>query len=132
MVSERLTRRVPQAWQAALLGMLASLPATAVVNWLPNSEATIGGGVMVIGAMIAGAVAAGRSINPTAAGLRAGFLGGVIGVLAFVVTVGMTATWSATRIVFFTFAGVMVLSIAPVFGLVFGWIGGWVANVVSA
>ena len=130
MLPERLTRRVPQVWQAALLGLLASLPATAVVNWLPNSEATIGGGAMVIGAMIAGAVAANRSIHPTAAGLRAGFLGGVVAVLAFVGTVGVTATWSATRVVFFTFAGVMVLSIAPVFGLVFGWIGGWVANIV--
>ena len=53
-------RSVPQVWQIAIFGTVASVPATVVLNWLPDSEATIGGGVMIIGAMIAGALAVSR------------------------------------------------------------------------
>lgn len=122
------TRSIPQVWRITILGVGASLPAAAVMNWLPNSESTIAGAVMIIGASVAGAIAAGRSTAPSAAGLRAGFLGGVIAVLTYVFTEALTATWSASRLAFFVFAGGVVLCISPVFGLVFGRVGGWVAN----
>jgi len=64
---------IPQTWRPAILGTIAALPATIIINWLPNSEATIGGGVMMVGSLIAGAVAANRSIKPGAAGLVVGF-----------------------------------------------------------
>lgn len=86
---------------------------------------------MVIGATIAGAVAAKRSVDPAAAGLRAGSLGGVIAVAVFVLTEGSTVSWDLNTGVFFLIAVVMLLSVAPVFGLVFGRIGGWVANTVA-
>ena len=59
--------RIPQVWQVAILGTIASLPATIVIDWLPNSEATVGGGVMIVGALIAGGIAVSRSIEPSAA-----------------------------------------------------------------
>jgi hypothetical protein len=131
MLSNTRIRRIPQVWHVAILGTIAALPATVLINWLPNSEVTVGGGVMLVGAMIAGAVAANRSVDPSAAGLRAGFLGGVIAVSVFILTEGTTVTWSLNTIMFFLVAVVMLLCISPVFGLISGRIGGWVANTVA-
>lgn len=61
MFPDLRTRRVPQVWNVSILGVIASLPATAGINFLPYSKATAGGGMMIIGAMIAGAIAASRS-----------------------------------------------------------------------
>jgi hypothetical protein len=124
-------RRIPQLWQIAILGVIAALPATVVINWFPNSEVTVGGGVMIIGAIIAGSVAVNRSVEPSAAGLRAGFLGGIITVSAFILTEGTTVTWSLNTFVFFLIAVVMFLCVSPVVGLIFGRIGGWVADTVA-
>ncbi|ADQ68511.1 hypothetical protein C499_14085 [Halogeometricum borinquense DSM 11551] len=138
MVSPLPTRTLQTEWRFALIGALASLPVAAVVNSLPNSEATLGGGVMIIGAFIGGAIAAIRSASPDAAGLRAGFLGGVIAVLTFIVTVvsaassGTVAAWTLSRIVFWVAGGVLVLCVAPIFGLGCGRVGGWAANTVSS
>lgn len=137
-MSSSLLRTIPSAWRFALVGALASLPVAIILNWLPNSEATIGGGIMIIGAFIAGVIAAIRSTDPGAAGLRAGFLGGVLAVLTLIVTVistvgsGTTAVWPLSRVVFWIFASGLVLCIAPVFGLGCGRVGGWMANTVAS
>lgn len=131
MLSYTRVRRIPQVWYVAILGTIAALPATVLINWLPNSKATVGGGVMLVGAMIAGAVAANRPVEPSGAGLRAGFLGGVIAISVFLLTEGTTVTWSLNTIVFFLIACVVFLCISPVFGLISGRIGGWVANTVA-
>ncbi|MFC6942534.1 DUF5518 domain-containing protein [Salinirubellus sp. GCM10025818] len=78
---------VPSAWRFAIIGALVSLPVTVLVNWLPDSEADIAGGIMIFGAVIAGVIAAKRSTSPGAAGLRAGVLGGITAPLTTVVTV---------------------------------------------
>ena len=135
-MSPSLLQAVPSAWRFALIGTLASLPVAAIINLLPNSEATVGGGVMIIGAFIAGVIASARVTDPDAAGLRAGFLGGVLGVCSFTVTVvgtatgGTAAAWPLSRVVFWVFAVVLVLCASPVFGLVCGRVGGWIANTV--
>jgi len=127
---------VPSAWRFALVGALASLPVAAIINRLPNSEATLGGGVMTIGAFIAGVIAAVRVTEPDAAGLRAGFLGGVLGVSSLIVTVvstsasGTAAAWPLSRVVFWVFAIGLGLCVASVFGLVCGRVGGWMADTV--
>lgn len=131
MLSNTRIHRVPQVWRIAILGAIAALPATVVINWLPNSELTIGGGVLLVGATIAGAVAGERSVDPSAAGLRAGFLGGIITVSVFILTEGATVAWSLNVIVFFLIAIVMFLCISPVVGLISGQIGGWVASYVA-
>ncbi|WP_049904671.1 DUF5518 domain-containing protein [Natrialba asiatica] len=131
MVSPLRIHTLPAAWRFALIGALASLPAIAVLERLPNSEATIGGGIMIIGAFIAGVVAALRSSDPSAAGLRAGLLGSTIGPLVFLVTAGTTATWSLSRVVFFVFAGGLTVCASVLFGVGFGRVGGWMANTVS-
>lgn len=130
MLSALHPRRIPEVWWIAILGTVASLPATGLVNWLPDSRATIGGGVMIIGATLAGALAVTRSVDPSAAGLRAGFLGGIIALLTFVFTEALTVTWSMSRLVFFGFASGVVLFISPLFGSLFGRIGGWVAGIL--
>ncbi|WP_339106432.1 DUF5518 domain-containing protein [Haloterrigena salinisoli] len=132
MVSPLRVHTLPATWRFALIGALASLPITAILNWLPNSEATIGGGIMIIGALIAGVIAAIRSSDPSAAGLRTGFIGGVIGLFVFVVTVGTTATWPLPRVAFFVFASGLVVCGSSLFGLGFGRVGGWVANTAAS
>jgi len=129
------TRALPTAWQFALIGALVSLPIAILINRMPNSEATIGATIMIVGAFIAGVTAASRSTDADAAGARAGILGGVLGVATFLVTVasdalsGSLATWSVSRGVFFGFASVLFLFVASIFGLVFGRVGGWVATI---
>jgi hypothetical protein len=85
---------------------------------------------MIVGAFIAGSIATTRSTDSGAAGLRVGLLGGVIGLLTFVVTVDTAAAWPVSRVLFWAFAGITVLCIAPLFGLGFGRLGGRVANAV--
>jgi hypothetical protein len=132
MVSRSLGgRRLAPAWRFAFVGVLASLPATAVLNWLPNSRATVGGGAMIVGAFVAGAIAATRSADAGAAGLRAGFLGGVVGLFTFVVTAGTSVVWSPFRIAFWALAAALALAFTLVFGLLFGRAGGWVARAVT-
>lgn len=126
-----LTRQIPRAWYVAILGTVAALPATIVINWLPDSEATVGGGVTLVGAMIAGAIAANRSVEPGAAGLRAGFLGGMIAISVFSLTEATTVPWSLSTIAFFLIACATFLSLSSVFGLISGRIGGWVATSVA-
>lgn len=121
---------VPLVWRVAILGTIAALPATVVINWLPNSEATVGGGVLIIGPLIAGAIAAKRSMEPGAAGLRGGFLGGVTAVAVFLLTEGPTVAWSLNMFVFFLIAAVMLLCLSPICGLISGRIGGWITNTV--
>ncbi|MDV7351152.1 hypothetical protein DJ71_27675 [Halorubrum sp. E3] len=131
MSSNTQGRRISQPWHVAILGTIAALPATVVINWLPNSEATAGGGVMIVGSMIAGGIAAKRSVDPSAAGLRAGFLGGVVAVSGFILTEATAVAWTLNTIVFFLIAAGMLLCFSPVFGLIFARIGGWAANTVG-
>ncbi|WP_048075746.1 DUF5518 domain-containing protein [Haloquadratum walsbyi] len=131
MASKSPHRSIPQVWRVAILGMIAALPATVIINWLPNSEASIGGGVMIIGSILAGGFAATRSVEPSAAGLRTGFLGGMIALSVFIITEGMTLRWSLNLTVFFLIAVVMLLCTSPFFGMIFARIGGWVANTVA-
>ncbi|MFC7130169.1 DUF5518 domain-containing protein [Haloferax chudinovii] len=132
MVSIPRFRAPSPAWNAALVGVIASIPVSTVVNWLPNSEATVGAGMMIFGAFIAGAVAAARSEDSDAAGLCAGFLGGVLELVIFAVTTGTTAAWPPSRVAFFALAGGVVLCLASMFGLGCGRIGGWVVRTVGS
>lgn len=131
-------RRLPSAWRFALVGALASLPVTVFVNWLPESRADGAGGIVVFGAFVAGGLAAFRSTDPGSAGLRAGLLGGVVGILTPFVPAASAAIRSAvipwpspTRVAFFVLFGAVLLALTPVFGLVFGRLGGWVATTVT-
>ncbi|MDS0284476.1 DUF5518 domain-containing protein [Haloarcula onubensis] len=130
MASSLRIHSLSPAWRFALIGVSASLPATVVLNWLPDSQATVGGSAMIVGAFIAGGLAATRSADSGATGLRAGLLGGVIGLLTFVVTVDTTAPWPVSRVLFWGLSGIAVLCVAPLFGLGCGRLGGWVANAV--
>jgi hypothetical protein len=87
---------------------------------------------MIVGALIAGGIAATRSVDSGAAGVRAGLLGGLIEILLLTVRVDITAAWPLSRVVFWVVAGMFVLIVAPVFGLVFGRAGGWVATTVRS
>lgn len=124
MPSALRNHNVPQLWLVTILGAAASIPAGVVVNRFPSSEATVGGAVMIIGATIAGSIAATRTVSPGGAGLRTGLLGGVIAVLVSVPSVPTIATWPASRFVFFVFPGGAVVCIALAFGWVFGHIAG--------
>jgi hypothetical protein len=131
MVLSFRVRSPSPAWRFASVGVLASLPTTVVLNWLPNAQSTVGGSAMFVGALIAGGLAATRSVAPGAAGLRAGFLGGVVGLSIFIIRVDTAAAWPLSSVLYWVFAGVAILCVAPGFGLVFGRIGGWVANAVA-
>jgi len=133
MASSSSRRTLPPSWKFALIGAIASLPVVAVLNWLPDwiGEADIGGGIMILGAFIAGFIATMRSSDPSAAGLRAGFIGALVESAVFAVTAGVIATWSLSRVVFFIFAGALLLILAPAFGFVLGRLGGWTATIVT-
>jgi hypothetical protein len=112
-------RRIPEVWWITLLGAGASLPAAAVINRFPNSEAALGGAVVIVGAAIAGAIAVTRSADPGTVGLRTGLCGGVIGMVDPIVTGGMTPVWRGSTLVFFAAAGGALVFITALFGWVF-------------
>lgn len=124
-ISTRGLRAVSPAWRAALIGTLAALPATVLIDRLPNGEATIGAGIMVIGAAIAGVVAEGTK-ESGAAGIRAGFLGGVIDILVLGVTIDPAVIRQPNQLPFLMLAVLAVLCVWPLFGLAFGRLGGWI------
>jgi len=130
MPSTLRTRDVPQVWRITVLGAAASIPAAAVINRLPNSEVTLGAAVMLIGAAIAGAVAATRSVAPGAVGLRVGLFGAVVELVVDLPSVDAIAAWPASKLPFFAIAVVALACIASVLGWVFGRIGGRVADAV--
>lgn len=91
---------------------------------------------MLIGAFLAGVIAALRSTDPAASGLRAGFIGGAVAVFTLAMRVvstaisGMAAAWPLSRIAFWLVVSGFVLCVAPVFGLVCGRVGGGLTNTV--
>ncbi|RDI70286.1 DUF5518 domain-containing protein [Halopelagius longus] len=130
-------RVVPSAWRFALVGALASLPVTVVLNRLPNSEADVTGGIMVVGAFVAGVAAASRSTDADAAGVRAGLLAGAVAVLTPVATAGGSAVggtaipFPPSRVAIFAAMSAVALALSSIFGLVFGRIGGWVVTALA-
>ena len=123
---------LPPAWKAASIGAIASLPVVAVLNWLPDwiGSAGVGGGIMIIGALIAGFVGTAYESTPEAAGLRTGLIGGLAGTAVAAASAGTAATWSPSSVAFVVASG-LVIGVAPIFGFVFGHVGGWVANSVD-
>jgi uncharacterized membrane protein YeaQ/YmgE (transglycosylase-associated protein family) len=89
---------------------------------------------MIVGALLAGAIATNWAADPAAAGVRAGLLAGVVGTAELVSTVLDTApaSWSTTGVAFVGLAVVLFLVVAPLFGLVCGRVGGWVATKVGS
>jgi hypothetical protein len=91
---------------------------------------------MLFGAFLAGVIAALRSTDPAASGLRAGFIGGAVAVFTLTMRVVSTAVggtavaWPLSRIAFWVVAGGFVLCVAPVFGLACGRVGGGLADAV--
>ena len=72
MSSTLRNRNVPQPWLITILGAAASIPAGVIINQFPNSEATVGGAVMITGATIAGSIAATRTVSPVESGSARG------------------------------------------------------------
>ena len=85
---------------------------------------------MVVGAFIAGVIAKLRLIDPSAAGLRAGFIGAVFEISNFLITEGNSVLSSQFSIVFWIMGlGIVGFGMA-FFGLLFGSFGGWVTNLI--
>jgi uncharacterized membrane protein len=124
-------RRLSAAWRFAVVGALVSVPVGIVLELLPYSATTLAGSVMIFGAAVAGALAARYSTDPDAAGARAGALGGVVGVITSLVTAVTAPTGTGSSVVSLLFAGVVVVCLAPLFGLACGRLGAWVDDAVT-
>lgn len=66
------------------------------MNWLPNSQASVGGRVLIVASVISGGLAATRSVDSIVTGFHTGFLAWIISILTFV----MSAAWSPLRAIF--------------------------------
>ena len=113
-----------------MMGTLVSLPATILIDRLPNAEATLGAGIMVLGAAIAGVIAEEAEASG-AAGIRAGFLGGTMEILVFTVSLELTVIWQPNQLPFLMLTILAVLCVWPSFGWAFGRLGGWIKRTVS-
>lgn len=77
-----------KAWKFVVIGVIVSLPITYIINWLPNSETSIGGSIMVFGAFIAGVIAKLYLMDSSAAGLRSGLIGAIFEIFNFLINEG--------------------------------------------
>jgi len=88
-------------WKYALTGGLGSPHSPPPSYWQTGSEL-----YHDVGTFIAGVIATNRPTDSDAAGFRAGFLAGVVGVSTFIMTVvsdalsSSTAAWPLSRVVF--------------------------------
>lgn len=139
-ISPLCHRLLSPDWRFALAGALASLPVTVLINLAPTGEADIAGGILLIGSLVAGGIAALRAADPEAAGLRSGLLSAFVAVLTMLLTevdlgIGVTAGKYPVRldtIPILLFASLFICVVIPLFGLCFGRIGGWVVHKVTS
>jgi hypothetical protein len=123
MSSTLRNRNVPQPWLITILGAAASIPAGVIINQFPNSEATVGGAVMIIGATIGGAIVATRAVNPGSraphGALRRRHRSSRVDPIG-----GGDGSLASIQVYFLRFSGGAVVCIASAFGWVFGHIAG--------
>jgi hypothetical protein len=132
-------RRLSPEWQFALVGALVSLPITVLITLTPTGEADIAGGILLVGPLVAGGLAAVRVADPETAGLRAGLLSAFVAVLTMLLTevdLGIDATAGEYPVRLDTIPFLLVVSlflcvVAPLVGLCVGRIGGWVVRNVA-
>jgi len=130
------------AWRAALLGSLASIPITLGLSVFTQSALTIAGGIALVGAFTAGALATRASVRSDVAGFRAGLLGAVwVLLVAFPTLVGFAGEfgvdWLGSPIA--TALGWLLLLVFYATTMVFcgavgslcGRVGGWVTTTVT-
>lgn len=126
MLSVLHSRRISQAWQIAIFGMLVAVLVSGILGRVLELETD--GLTTVIGAVIAGGIAVTRSVDPSAAGLRTGLLGASIGVLFSLPDVLMIVPESAGVISVFVYTSGFALVVMSLLGWVFGRLGGWASN----
>jgi uncharacterized membrane protein YeaQ/YmgE (transglycosylase-associated protein family) len=129
------SRRLDGVWKYGLLGGLGSVPLTAALSTWTGSVTTLSGNGVVVGAALAGYLAANASREASRAGLIAGVVGGApftvwtVGTLLGIPD-GTVVVWSnpvpeVALLLSVAFALTLLSTIAGVIG---GLVGGWLSG----
>jgi hypothetical protein len=124
-------RHVPEPWNYALVGGLASVPVTLLLYWQAGLAGEISLNAVFLGGLIAGSLAERADGDVNGAGARAGLIGGLPALLTLseVVTAAAglagPAWFQAAGLGMTLVVGVTVLAFATLAGLLGAALGGW-------
>lgn len=140
--TDRVPGSLPRVWQYALVGGVVSIPLTLAVFWGSPDTQTFSFNMVAVGGFVAGFLARRYGVDPVAASVRAGLVGGLPAYVWIAPQVVDTATnlaaaWNLPVAPLLVGFSALVLlgmgAIAGVFGGVVGrWAGGWVGGASSA
>jgi hypothetical protein len=134
----RLAGLLAPTWRYALVGGVVSMPLSLGLYWYTGMGNDFSLNMVVVGGLLAGYLAKRGSADAKSAGLRAGLVGALPGLVwIFPATVttarSLAAAWSvppAAAVLVVVFGGI-VLGIGALAGLVGGAVGGWLAGKVG-
>lgn len=128
-------RRSDTAWKYALVGGLVSVPIAAGEYWLSGAGDTFPMTFVLVGGVVAGALARRRFAHPGRAGAGAGAVGG-LAALGWILpalldtAADFAAAWSTpvAGVLIAAAFGLVVLWLSALVGLLGGAIGGWLTT----
>ena len=128
-------RHVPEPWNYALAGGLASIPVTLFVHWQAASTEELSLNAVLLGGVVAGYLAGRAGVDTSEAGARAGLVGG-LPVLLLVISELVAAVPALAGPDWFYVAGIAMavvfvlftLGIAMLVGVIGAAIGGWIGQ----
>ncbi|WP_380676870.1 DUF5518 domain-containing protein [Salinigranum sp. GCM10025319] len=129
----RLAGFLTPTWRYALVGGIVSMPLSLGLYWYSGMGTDFSLNMVFVGGLLAGYLAKRGSVDAKSAGLRAGVIGalpGLVWIFPGILTTARTLTDSfpptmAVSVV--VFSG-MVLGIGALAGLIGGAIGGWLVE----
>jgi NhaP-type Na+/H+ or K+/H+ antiporter len=119
---------VPETWRYALVGGIVSIPLSLGLYWYSGMGTDFSFNMVVVGGLFAGYLAERNSVDARPAGLRAGLIGALPGLVWILPRIAgdVAAEWSLLPIAaFLCLFTVIAFGIGAVAGVIGGAVGGW-------
>jgi NhaP-type Na+/H+ or K+/H+ antiporter len=134
-MSRQVSGFVPGTWWYALIGGVVSMPLTLGLYWYSGMGNDFSFNMVVVGGLLAGYLAKRNSVDAKPAGLRAGLIGALPGLVWILPRIArnVAAGWSLLPIaVFLCLFTLIAFGIGAVAGVIGGAVGGWLFEKVES
>jgi NhaP-type Na+/H+ or K+/H+ antiporter len=133
-MSRQVSGFVSETWRYALVGGIVSIPLSLGLYWYSGAGNDFSANTVVVGGLLAGYLAKRNAVDAKPAGLRAGLVGALPGLVWILPRIARNgpAEWSLLPIaVFLCLFTLIALGIGAVAGVVGGAVGGWLFEKVE-